>query len=255
MTYKGYLIDLDGTMYLGTKKIPAATRFIKRLQDKQLPFLFVTNNTTKAPEAVAENLSSNFDIHVDPSLIYTGSIATIAYLNKLNLGKTVYVIGEAGLRAQFTEAGYTIDEENPAYVVVGLDRQVNYEDITKAVLAIQKGAKFIGTNKDTNMPSERGLVPGAGAIAAMVQAATQTEPAFIGKPEAIIMEEALKVIGLTKEEVVMVGDNYETDIMAGINNQIDTLLVFSGFTSPEDLAQKEKMPTHQVASLDDWEIK
>jgi 4-nitrophenyl phosphatase len=112
----------------------------------------------------------------------------------------------------------------------------------------------VATNKDTNLPTERGLVPGAGSLVALLEKATRVEPTFVGKPEAIIMDEAMKKIGLHKEDVLMVGDNYETDILAGLNNDIDTLLVFTGFTSKEDLEIVDKLPTHTIQTLDEWRL-
>lgn len=255
LTYKGYLIDLDGTMYRGKEPIPAATRFIARLQEANIPFLFVTNNTTKSQEEVAENLATHFDIHVSKETVYTGSVATASYLKSLDKGNKVFVIGESGLKQELHEAGFVIEEKNPDYVVVALDRQARYQDFETATLAIHNGARFISTNKDTNLPSEKGLVPGAGALTALLIASTKQQPTYIGKPEAIIMNEALGVIGLAKEEVLMVGDNYETDIMAGIKNDIDSLLVFSGFTKPEDLLNVKEQPTYKVPSLDDWSLR
>ena len=150
------------------------------------------------------------------------------------------------------DAGFIEDEENPDYVVVGIDRQVTYHDFEVATLAIHRGARFIATNKDTNLPSDKGMVPGAGSLVALLIASTRVQPTFIGKPEAIIMEEAIKTIGLTKEEVIMVGDNYETDILAGIHNDVDTLLVLTGFTSQNDLELVEEQPTYLLNSLDEW---
>lgn len=253
MMYKGYLIDLDGTIYLGKTPIPAGKRFIESLQKQTIPFLFVTNNTTKTPTMVANRLATEFGIQIAPETVYTASLATIDYMNEQNLGKTVYVIGESGLIDLILAAGYIWEEETPDYVVVGLDSAVTYEKFIKATLAIKRGARFIGTNPDKNIPTERGLMPGAGALISFLKTSTQTEPVFIGKPEAIIMEKALKQLGCTKEEAIMVGDNYETDISAGINNGIDTLLVLSGFTKPEAVATLPIAPTHVVQSLDDWD--
>lgn len=252
-TYKGYLIDLDGTMYKGAEKIPAAPRFIQRLREAAVPFLFLTNNSTSTPEDVAVRLTDHFGIEAYKEEVYTSSLATADYLTTLGV-KSVYVIGEKGLREALKQAGFQEDEESPDAVVVGLDREVTYKDFETATLAIHNGAHFIGTNKDTNLPTERGLVPGAGSLVALLERATRQQPKFIGKPESIIMDEALQRIGLTKEEVLMVGDNYETDILAGLENGIDTLLVFTGFTSEEDLKAVQLQPTHTAQSLDDWKI-
>ncbi|MGL4697673.1 TIGR01457 family HAD-type hydrolase [Enterococcus larvae] len=254
MAYKGYLIDLDGTIYLGKEIIPAGKRFVEQLQQSDQPFLFVTNNTTKTPEAVAERLAKEFDLHVQPSTIYTASLATIDYMKEANKGNRVYVIGESGLVDLILAAGFVWDEEEPDYVVVGLDTEITYEKLVKATLAIRRGAEFIGTNPDKNIPTERGLLPGAGSMIALIETAVQRAPIMIGKPNAVIMNEAVKVLGLTKDEVIMVGDNYETDIQAGIKNGIDTLLVLSGFTQKEDVPNLPVPATYTVDSLDEWEI-
>lgn len=254
MSYKGYLIDLDGTIYLGKEIIPAGKRFVERLQKSQQPFLFVTNNTTKTPAAVAERLEKEFDIHVPAATIYTASLATIDYMRDEDKGNKVFVIGESGLVDLILEAGFVWEEENPDYVIVGLDTEITYEKFVKATLAIRKGAVFIGTNPDKNIPTERGLLPGAGSMIALVETAVQKAPVMIGKPNAVIMDEAVKVLGMTKDDVIMVGDNYETDIQAGIKNGIDTLLVLSGFTQKEDVANLPTPATYTVDSLDEWNI-
>ncbi|EOT41969.1 TIGR01457 family HAD-type hydrolase [Enterococcus columbae] len=252
MSYKGYLIDLDGTIYRGKELIPAGKRFVETLQEKNLPFLFVTNNTTKSPQTVQQRLANEFSIFVDSQTIYTATLATIDFMNEKALGKKVFVIGEAGLIDLILAAGYVWEEENPDYVVVGLDSQVTYEKFVQATLAIQKGAFFIGTNPDKNIPTERGLMPGAGSLIALIETATQKKATYIGKPEAIIMEKALARIGLKKEDVIMVGDNYETDIKSGINNGIDTLLVLTGFTKKEDVDSLPVAPTFVLNELDEW---
>ncbi|WP_057897033.1 TIGR01457 family HAD-type hydrolase [Liquorilactobacillus oeni] len=253
--YKGYFIDLDGTMYCGKLKIPAAKRFVEQLQKRKIQFMFVTNNSTKSPERVVKNLAENFDIHVFPRNVYTTGIATADYLSELDATKrSVYVIGELDLKKALLERGFVFNEENPDYVVVGLDYDVTYHKFETATLAIKRGAKFIGTNADTNLPNERGLVPGAGSLVAMVERATQQKATYIGKPESIIMDKALKKIGLTKNDVIMVGDNYMTDISAGINCGLDTLLVYTGVSTPEQVAQKKIQPTYEVNSLDEWKF-
>ena len=252
MHYKGYLIDLDGTIYKGKSRIPAGEAFVHELQAREIPYLFVTNNTTRTPETVRDMLATHFNIKTPVSTIYTATLATIDYMNDQNLGKKVYVIGEAGLKDAIEEAGYIIDEEAPDYVVSGLDWQVDYEKFAIATLAIQKGATFIGTNPDKNIPTERGLLPGAGALVSFVATATQVEPIFIGKPEAVIMEAAVAKIGLKKDEVLMVGDNYLTDIRAGIDNGLDTLLVLTGFTPKAEVPELPVAPTFVFDSLDEW---
>ena len=142
MHYKGYLIDLDGTIYKGKSRIPAGEAFVHELQAREIPYLFVTNNTTRTPETVRYMLATHFNIETPVSTIYTATLATIDYMNDQNLGKKVYVIGEAGLKDAIEEAGYIIDEEAPDYVVIGLDWQVDYEKFAIATLAIQSGPQY-----------------------------------------------------------------------------------------------------------------
>ncbi|QCK30335.1 4-nitrophenyl phosphatase [Streptococcus pyogenes] len=254
MPYKGYLIDLDGTIYQGKNRIPAGERFIKRLQERGIPYLLVTNNTTRTPEMVQSMLANQFHVETGIETIYTATMATVDYMNDMNRGKTAYVIGETGLKSAIAAAGYVEELENPAYVVVGLDSQVTYEMLAIATLAIQKGALFIGTNPDLNIPTERGLMPGAGALNALLEAATRVKPVFIGKPNAIIMNKSLEVLGIQHSEAVMVGDNYLTDIMAGIQNDIATILVTTGFTRPEEVPTLPIQPDHVLSSLDEWRL-
>ncbi|HEQ9701674.1 TPA: TIGR01457 family HAD-type hydrolase [Streptococcus pyogenes] len=254
MPYKGYLIDLDGTIYQGKNRIPSGERFIKRLQEKGIPYLLVTNNTTRTPEMVQSMLAKQFNVETGIETIYTATMATVDYMNDMNRGKTAYVIGETGLKSAIAAAGYIEELENPAYVVVGLDSQVTYEMLAIATLAIQKGALFIGTNPDLNIPTERGLMPGAGALNALLEAATRVKPVFIGKPNAIIMNKSLEVLGIQRSEAVMVGDNYLTDIMAGIQNDIATILVTTGFTRPEEVPTLPIQPDHVLSSLDEWRL-
>lgn len=254
MTYKGYLIDLDGTIYKGKERIPAGQRFIQRLQEQNIPYLLVTNNTTRTPEMVQDMLSTQFDIETPLETIYTATMATVDYMDDMNRGKSAYVIGETGLKSAIAQAGYQEDSDNPAYVVVGLDTHLTYEMLSVATLAIAKGALFIGTNPDLNIPTERGLMPGAGSLVALLESATRVKPVFIGKPNAIIMNKALDILGVKRSEAIMVGDNYLTDIMAGIQNDVATLLVTTGFTKPEEVPSLPVQPDYVMASLDEWEL-
>ncbi|MCK1233479.1 TIGR01457 family HAD-type hydrolase [Streptococcus uberis] len=254
MAYKGYLIDLDGTIYKGRERIPAGERFIQRLQEQEIPYLLVTNNTTRTPQMVQDMLAQQFNIQTPLETIYTATMATVDYMKDMNRGQTAFVIGETGLKSAISEAGYIEDKENPAYVVVGLDSQVTYDMLATATLAIAKGALFIGTNPDLNIPTERGLMPGAGSLVALLEAATRVKPVFIGKPNAIIMNKALDILQVKRSEAIMVGDNYLTDVMAGIQNDIASLLVTTGFTKAEEVPNLPIQPDYVVASLDEWDI-
>lgn len=254
--YRGYLIDLDGTIYKGKKSIDAAKRFIDNLKKNQIPFLFVTNNTTKKAFEVVEFLKVHHNIIVDENNIYTNAMATADYLiqDANSDDKSVYVVGENGLKNEIAKNGFDLFVENPNYVVVGLDWDVTYEKLARATLLIQNGAKFIGTNIDTNIPNERGMLPGAGALVDFIKYATRTEPIIIGKPETLILKKALQKIGLKKDEVIMVGDNYDTDIKAGIRFGIDTLIVYTGVSDKNYVNKQITNPTYEVKSLDEWKL-
>jgi len=252
-SYKGYLIDLDGTMYRGSEQIAEAAGFINELRQRNIPYLFVTNNSSRTPAQVAEKLR-NFGIETDNKQVFTTSMATANFIAERKVDATVYVIGEEGIRNALQEKGLELVEENADFLVMGIDRAINYEKLTKACLAVRNGAAFISTNGDIAIPTERGLQPGNGAITSVVAVSTQVKPIFIGKPESIIIEQALQVLGVSKEEVIMVGDNYDTDIMAGINAGMDTLLVHTGVTKKEHLLQYEKQPTFVVDTLADWQF-
>ncbi|WP_088041324.1 TIGR01457 family HAD-type hydrolase [Bacillus sp. EAC] len=249
--YKGYLIDLDGTMYRGEEQIEEASHFIKALKEKNIPYLFVTNNSTRKPEQVAEKLN-RFNIPTTKDQVFTTSNATANYIKEQKENATVYMIGEEGLEYALEEVGLKLTDDYPDFVVSGLDRNINYEKLAKACIAVRNGAKFISTNGDIAIPTERGLLPGNGSLTSVIAVSTTVKPIFIGKPESIIMEQALKVLGVSKEDTLMVGDYYDTDILAGINTGIDTLLVHTGVTTKEMLADYEKQPTYSVQSLEEW---
>ncbi|WP_010647337.1 TIGR01457 family HAD-type hydrolase [Oceanobacillus massiliensis] len=249
--YKGYLIDLDGTMYRGTESIEGAAEFVDELSGKGIPYLFVTNNSSKTQEDVSNKLNS-MGIAASPDQVVTTSLATANYIRSRKENARCFVIGEEGLVQALESAGMTIAESECDFVVTGIDRQVTYEKFTKACLEVRNGARFISTNSDIAIPTERGLLPGNGALTSVVTVSTGQSPTFIGKPEAIIMEEALAILGLAKEETLMVGDNYHTDITAGIHAGMDTLMVFTGVTPFEELERLSIPPTHYVHDLREW---
>ncbi|WLD95457.1 TIGR01457 family HAD-type hydrolase [Alkalihalobacillus sp. AL-G] len=251
--YEGYLIDLDGTMYRGKERIEEAVTFVKALKAKGVPYLFVTNNSSSTREQVAERLE-RFDVPASAEQVFNSSMATAEYIDKDKRGASVYMIGEKGLQESLMQKGIKLVHENPDYVVMGIDRGLTYEKLANACLAVRNGATLLSTNKDVAFPSERGFVPGNGALTAVVSVSTGVKPIFIGKPEPIIMELAMEKLGVAKEKTVMVGDNYHTDILAGMNAGLDTLLVYTGVTAESDLSNLERQPTHTIESLDQWKI-
>ena len=249
--YKGFLIALDRTLYRGTEKIDEAVEFVKELERRGLPYLFVTNNSTKAPEDVAAHLRE-LDVPATTEHVFTTSMATASYITDLKENAKIYVIGGEGIRKALTDAGHEIVEQDADFVVQGLDRDITYEKLAGAALAVRAGAKFIATNGDKALPTERGLLPGCGSLVSVITVSTGVEPTFIGKPEGIIMEQALEVLGVPKEEAIMIGDNYDTDILAGVNADVDTLMVFTGVTPREEVEGKVNQPTIMVDSLSEW---
>ena len=252
MKAKGYLFDLDGTMYNGTEPVQEAVDFVNRLQAEGVPYLFVTNNASMTAEAVAEKLRG-MGVHSDAGHVLTSAMATGRYIAELDPGANVYAIGEHGLLDALEQQGLqVVADEHADYVVIGLDRQITYEKLAIGALAIRAGARFISTNGDIAIPTERGFLPGNGALTSVLRVTTEKEPFYIGKPEPVMVDIALEMIGLTKEEVVMVGDNYHTDILFGINGGLRTLHVNSGVHGPAFIQEQEKLPTYMVESLDEW---
>jgi 4-nitrophenyl phosphatase len=249
--YKGYLIDLDGTMYRGTEQIEAASEFVAYLVKNQIPYLFVTNNSSQTPEQVAEKLTQ-FNIHATKEHVFTTSQATANFIWEKKREASIYAIGEVGLKHALENRGLKLVDQDPEFVVTGIDREITYEKLAKACIAVRNGATFVSTNADIALPTERGLLPGNGALTSVISVSTNTQPIFIGKPEAIIVEQALQVLGTDKSETLMVGDNYDTDIKAGINCGLDTLLVHTGVTSKIQLKDYSIQPTYTVDSLADY---
>lgn len=250
-SYKAYLIDLDGTMYRGNEPIDSAVRFVQKLATKNIPYLFVTNNSSQTPEVVVSKLMK-MNVPVTTDQVMTSSLATAEYIRDQNETAKCFVIGETGLYTALENAGLKIQDDDVQYVVMGIDWEINYEKLAKASLLVRAGAKLISTNSDLAVPTEQGLVPGNGALTGVVAASTGVDPVYIGKPESIIMDLSLRKLGLEKDEVIMVGDNYQTDILAGIQNRIDTLMVFTGVTPIDEYDQLSVKPTYHVTDLAGW---
>jgi 4-nitrophenyl phosphatase len=254
MKYEGYLIDLDGTMYRGKEQIQEAVDFVKNLEKEGVPYLFITNNSANTREQVTERLQK-FGVPASPEHVFTSSMATAAYIERESKKARVFMIGEIGLQQALENSGCDFVEEDADYVVMGIDRSLTYQKLETACLAVRKGAKLLSTNKDVAFPTDRGLVPGNGALTSVVAVSTGVEPTFIGKPEPIIMELAMQKLNLPKQKVLMIGDNYHTDILAGMNADLDTLLVYTGVTRTIDEIKPQERPTYTIDSLDLWDIR
>lgn len=236
-------------MYAGTRVIEGAKEFIEYLSNNNLPYLFVTNNASKRPDEVAEKLT-NMGFIATADNVVTSAMATASYIAEEHPGASVYVIGGTGIRQALQDEQLVItDDIHVDYVVIGLDVDINYEKLSKACLAVRNGARFISTNPDTSIPTERGFLPGNGALTSMVSVSTGIAPKFIGKPMETIMNKAVDMMQLPKEELVMIGDLYMTDIMSGINAGIDTLHVQTGVSTYEQVMAEQVPPTYSVKNL------
>lgn len=232
---RGLLIDLDGTLYHGSSRIDGADRLIAYVNDMNLPYKYVTNNSSAAAEEVAERLT-RMGIPAKASDVCTSAQAAASHIASYAPGASVFVVGESGLREALQEAGCQVTEdEQPAYVVQGIDRSMSYERMAKAVRYIRAGATYVMTNPDLLLPSTDGLIPGAGSIGAMLQAASGAKPIVIGKPSAILMDYSLRRLGISRTETWVIGDNIATDIAAGIEAGCETVLVLTGLTNADNL--------------------
>jgi 4-nitrophenyl phosphatase len=249
---KAFLIDLDGTLFRGQEVIPDAPAFIEWLHRTDKQYLFVTNNSSRTPEQVAEHLR-HLGIPAAAEHVFTTSMVAARYIQEQpNGGKRVYVIGEEGLRKALQDAGCElVDQFESAvdYVVQGIDRHFNYEKLKTASLLIQGGATFIATNADKALPTEQGLLPGAGSLLAAIQTASRTAPIVMGKPQARMIEYALAELGVSRDQAVVIGDNLETDILAGVNAGVRTVLVLTGYNKREDIPQAAGKPTLVTETL------
>jgi len=245
---KHYLSDMDGVLVRGNVPIPGAAEFIAQLVERQARFLILTNNSIYTPRDLQLRLQ-RIGLDIPDGHIYTSAMATAQFLHAQRPSGTAYVIGEAGLTTALHETGYLLTDHDPEYVVVGETTSYSFEHITRAVRLIAAGARFIATNRDVAGPTDTGIVPATGAVAALISAATGVDPYFIGKPNPLMMRTALNTIDAHSEESVMIGDNMSTDIIAGVESGMETILVLTGVTQRTDVERYPFRPTHIVESI------
>jgi len=248
------IIDIDGTLWRGDTPLPGLTDFFEVLRRRGLAYRVVTNNTVKTPASFAQKFA-DFGISLDPGYILTAAVATADWLRQqFPPGAAVYVIGETGLRVAVQQAGFTLldDAGQPAAaVVVGGDYSLTYAKLKCAILHIQRGAAFIGTNPDLLVPAEEGLIPEAGTILAAVQAATGVQPVIIGKPAVGLFEMALQAMGSLPARTAMLGDRLETDILGGQRAGLKTILVTTGVDDRAAVQHKQITPDLITSGLAD----
>ena len=243
-----WLSDMDGVLVREEHALPGAAEFLARLVERDRRWLVLTNNSIFTPRDLSARLAHS-GLVIPEESIWTSALATATFLADQLPGGSAYVIGEAGLTTALHEAGYTLTERDPDFVVLGETRTYSFEAITRAIRLIEGGARFIATNPDVTGPSEEGPLPATGSVAAMITAATGREPYFVGKPNPMMLRSALNRIEAHSENTCMVGDRMDTDIVAGIEAGLDTILVLSGSTRPSDVERYPYRPSKILDSI------
>ncbi len=250
---KNFFTDMDGVLIKGTQIIPGADRFIARLQEQGREYLLLTNNSLRTPRDLAHRLQT-IGLEIPTERLFTSAMATASFLQNQRPEGTAFVIGESGLTQAIHEIGYVITDMDPDYVVLGETDFYNYEMITKAIRLIDAGARFIATNPDVIGPTEAGIVPGCGAMAALIERATGRTPFFVGKPNPLMMRSALNYLDVHSEDTVMIGDRMDTDIIAGVESGLRTILVLTGVHAREDVERYPYRPNWVLESVADIEL-
>ena len=249
--FKAFICDMDGVIYHGNKLLPGVEEFVKWLKKNDKDFLFLTNSSAKTPRELKEKLQQ-MGLDVDESNFHTSALATAAFLKQQCPGGSAFVIGETGITNALYDAGFTMNNTNPDYVVVSESSSTyNYNNLELAINMILNGAKLIGTNPDMTGPTETGINPGTGALIAPIELSTNSKAYFVGKPNPLIMRHALRRLNCSREETVIIGDRMDTDIIAGIESEIATILVLSGVTRKEDIEHFAYRPTFVLNGVGD----
>jgi len=231
---QAFICDMDGVVYHGNKLLPGVNRFIDWLRKNKKDFLFLTNSSERSPKELCQKLA-RLGVEVEPEHFYTSALATAGFLKTQCPGGSAYVIGEAGLINALYDAGITMNNVNPDYVVVGESHRYTFDTVLQAVQLVKNGAKLIGTNPDLTGPIESGIAPATGALISPIELATNSKAYFVGKPNPLMMRHALKTLNASRRDAAIIGDRMDTDIIAGIESEILTTLVLTGVTSLTDL--------------------
>ena len=231
---KGFICDMDGVIYHGNQILPGVREFIQWMQDENKEYLFLTNNSGYTPRELNQKLA-RMGLDVPEVHFYTSALATAAFLRQQAPGCSVFAIGEAGLLNALYDAGVTMNDVNPDYVVVGEGRAYSLDTLTKATNLVMNGAKLIGANSDVSGPIENGIAPACGALVAPIEMATGRKAYFCGKPNPLMMRTGLRLLGCHSAEAVMIGDRMDTDVISGMESGMSTVLVLSGVSTRETL--------------------
>jgi len=240
---RAFISDMDGVIYHGNQLLPGVKEFVQWLRDEGKAFLFLTNSSERSPRELSQKLG-RLGIDVEEKHFYTSALATAGFLGRQRPGGSAYVIGEAALTSALYDVGFTMNDVDPNYVVCGETHNYSYEKIVKAVHLVRNGAKLIGTNPDINGPTENGIVPACGSLVAPIEKASECQAYYVGKPNPLMMRHALKKIGCRREDTLIIGDRMDTDILAGVESEIETVLVLTGVTTRKDLFRFPYQPGH-----------
>jgi NagD protein len=241
---------MDGVLVHEGQLIPGADEFVRRLQETGTPFLVLTNNSIYTQRDLQFRLQHT-GIEVPVESIWTSALATAAFLDDQRPGGSAYAIGEAGLTTALHEIGYVLTDSEPDYVVLGETRTYSFSTVTRAIRLIRDGARFVATNPDPVGPSAEGVLPATGAVAAMISRATGVEPYYVGKPNPLMMRAALNRLGAHSESTVMIGDRMDTDVLAGVEAGMRTVLVLTGITQASEIDRFPYRPYRVVSSIAD----
>lgn len=247
---RSWLMDMDGVLVHEEHAIPGAADFLDRLRERELPFLVLTNNSIYTRRDLAARLRAS-GLVVPEESIWTSALATADFLADQRPGGSAFVIGEVGLTTALHENGYVLTERAPDYVVLGETRTYSFEQITRAIRLIGDGARFIATNPDATGPSTAGPLPATGSVAALISRATGVEPYFVGKPNPLMMRSALNALDAHSETTAMVGDRMDTDVVAGLEAGLETILVLSGVTQHHETERFTYRASRIVESIAD----
>jgi len=244
----GFICDMDGVIYHGNKILDGVADFINWMIRSDKKFVFLTNSSERTPHELSMKLQ-RMGLTVDADHFYTSAMATAEFLHSQKPGCTAYVIGEAALTKAFYDLGIYMNDVNPDYVVVGETRTYSFEKLEKAIELVNKGAKLIGTNPDITGPSEKGIIPATGALIAPIEIACNKKAYFVGKPNPLMLRHGLNKLGCHSHEIAFIGDRMDTDIIAGIESNVDTVLVLSGVTSMEDIDSFPYRPKYILSGV------
>ena len=246
----GFIIDMDGVIYHGNRLLPGVTDFLAWLEASGKKYLFLTNSSERTTKELHEKLK-RLGIDVGEEHFYTSALATASFLSNQKPNGSAYIIGDAGLIHALYSVGYSVNNVNPDYVVVGDTHSYNFEKVELAINLVINGAKLIGTNSDISGPVEIGITPSTKALIAPIEIAAGKKAYFVGKPNPLMMRSALKRLGIKREDAIVIGDRMDTDIRCGLESELDTLLVLSGITDKKGIDQFPYRPKYVLNGIID----